>query len=1002
MKNTTIRSLFTITLLSSVLSNFLSSQNTGVETGLIMSDTIGIVSDSIRDADEPGIPDTIPDRSRSVVTISGTMPETPGISLPPSPDAAALGKYGQYPVTLSNGLVQIDIPLYTIELPKISLPVSISYHASGIKVNELPSTVGLGWALNAGGVITRSMKGIPDNNFGSQPSLYRTRNWLLTNMDTTSRINYLQNKYKDERTGAYDTESDVYYYNVAGMTGSFRFDVYGNVVQIPMTKNRIIGTPMNNSSSFTIIGDDGTEYCFNDRELTDTFSGMGTYISAWYLTFIKTTDGRKIDFDYIEDTNPYTDYFVNYQLEVSHDSPYPHDLTSSTTFVQNNTTKLLQAIRFPNGSINFSYNSDRKDRRKYRLTGIEVKQNNQRVKAYSLEHGYFSPSSSLTHSQASTNNRDQYRLKLDKLIMRDASHLSVGAYNFSYNSSAYLPAYINTYGLAPNYGGAEKRYFGQDYWGYYNGVATNGNLFTCHVGENRYNITVPQANRMPNEHYTKACILEEITFPTGGKTRFEYEIHKYDLQGEGKPAGGLRIKQVTSYSDNATITRVYDYQPGRVNLVGWEQPSGDRYSQGHLDGSSSIKVYDYYQSESPVPLAYSGGSSVYYSNVTEYEGSATTNYYGKTEYLFNSAGIDIDYLCPCMLPTIGDYPFFPYLEYRFYDRGWKRGQLQKTKVYKQTGTTFSLIKETRYTYNNLISTEKHMVGFKAFANVSPSQNFVNTNTYPFNHAEYLYQYMNLEVETGLIKLKKIEETDYLDGVAVTQTTEHFYDRLSNQYEVTETHQTRSDGKILKTSYTYPKDINTGVYNAMASLNMLTPVIKKTERLDTNFIEETETVYKSWSVMNGYAPSVIKQKRGTGSVQTKVEYVLVDAKGNPVFVTLNGTDNVVYLWGYNHQYVIAKIENISYTTFTNTIGQALVNSLASSASPNMTTVNNLRNSLPGSLVTTYTYKPLIGVTAITDPKGLTTTYEYDSYNRLKTVKDPSGNIIEEYTYNYRNK
>jgi len=42
------------------------------------------------------------------------------------------------------------------------VPVSLSYHASGIRVQETAGWAGLGWALNAGGVITRTVQGAPD------------------------------------------------------------------------------------------------------------------------------------------------------------------------------------------------------------------------------------------------------------------------------------------------------------------------------------------------------------------------------------------------------------------------------------------------------------------------------------------------------------------------------------------------------------------------------------------------------------------------------------------------------------------------------------------------------------------------------------------------------------------------------------------------------------------------------------------------------------------------
>ena len=80
----------------------------------------------------------------------------------PSPQSAAYARYGEYPVDHSTGVPKIEIPIYTLNTGDYELPISISYHASGIKVLDVSGPVGLGWTLNAGGVITRTVCGAPD------------------------------------------------------------------------------------------------------------------------------------------------------------------------------------------------------------------------------------------------------------------------------------------------------------------------------------------------------------------------------------------------------------------------------------------------------------------------------------------------------------------------------------------------------------------------------------------------------------------------------------------------------------------------------------------------------------------------------------------------------------------------------------------------------------------------------------------------------------------------
>ena len=65
------------------------------------------------------------------------------------------------------------------------------------------------------------------------------------------------------------------------------------------------------------------------------------------------------------------------------------------------------------------------------------------------------------------------------------------------------------------------------------------------------------------------------------------------------------------------------------------------------------------------------------------------------------------------------------------------------------------------------------------------------------------------------------------------------------------------------------------------------------------------------------------------------------------------------------------------------------------------MNKLRIALPLTQITSYTYKKLVGISSITDPRGQTVYYHYDDFNRLEFVKDDSGNILTNNQYNYKN-
>ena len=82
---------------------------------------------------------------------------------PPSPEAAELTKYITYPVNLSNGLIQTSIPLYEIVDGDIRIPITLDYHASGLKPNMRSGHwLDDGWSLSTGPSLSRTINGVAD------------------------------------------------------------------------------------------------------------------------------------------------------------------------------------------------------------------------------------------------------------------------------------------------------------------------------------------------------------------------------------------------------------------------------------------------------------------------------------------------------------------------------------------------------------------------------------------------------------------------------------------------------------------------------------------------------------------------------------------------------------------------------------------------------------------------------------------------------------------------
>ena len=130
--------------------------------------------------------------------------------VPPSPNVASLGKYGDIPVSLYTGIPSISIPLYDIKNGDLNLPVSISYHSGGVKVEEVASPVGLGWTLNATGIMGRNIRGLQDeSNYWYPIAPANSVEGIMSSGNAT-----LQSQLAaDVEAGYRDGEADIYYYN---------------------------------------------------------------------------------------------------------------------------------------------------------------------------------------------------------------------------------------------------------------------------------------------------------------------------------------------------------------------------------------------------------------------------------------------------------------------------------------------------------------------------------------------------------------------------------------------------------------------------------------------------------------------------------------------------------------------------------------------------------------------------------------------------------------------
>jgi len=165
----------------------------------------------------------------------------PGDELFATPSVTAFQSNSFLPTNLYTGKLNVDIPIFTIKSGNLNVPISISYNASGIKLDEYASNVGMGWNLNAGGSIIRIVKDIedhkitesywsePDDDFGVFPYAYISQKGYLKDCgdyvnENTAPVNSPQAFWKspcNNRNMRIDASPDMFFVNASGISSSF-------------------------------------------------------------------------------------------------------------------------------------------------------------------------------------------------------------------------------------------------------------------------------------------------------------------------------------------------------------------------------------------------------------------------------------------------------------------------------------------------------------------------------------------------------------------------------------------------------------------------------------------------------------------------------------------------------------------------------------------------------------------------------------------------------------
>ncbi|MCI5055505.1 MAG: DUF6443 domain-containing protein [Flavobacteriales bacterium] len=526
--------------------------------------------------------------------------------LPQSPEAASLGKYGNIPISTYNGTATISIPIHTIQVDGISVPISLSYHSSGIGVDEQSSSVGLGWSLNAGGVLTRAYNGsTSDNIYEQKIEPYETDDWVshenqtvtafhqsgskTFNMDLT--FGYLTEQFSLKSiyasntdygiysqdgiddfssimTGVNEGQPDIYTFNVLGTSGKFTvrngevsFFQKSDLKVIPGDPEGIGATP-GSSDGWTVYGTNGLVYYFGFLERISDKTLVKTFAKNYYLEAIHSIfSNETIVFEYYQEPAILAFPTISQTIEQCDElgtgagghlcDGFLSSPTSTFTETKYQPTH-VKSISYNGGKVEFLYGTREDIIGDKKLEEVRVYGNlNQLIKKTVFDYSYFVGNSiygdwlsDYSFFNYITQDERAKRLRLDRVQEFGSGTSSIPPYVFTYNT-ADLPY---------------KSGFAKDYWGFFNGETSNSNFlpnlnrFYNNLSENLQYVYAynNMAERGPNETFTKAGILETIKYPTGGTSNFEYELHEYQLSPHenAKEYLGKKVESVQDYDDD--------------------------------------------------------------------------------------------------------------------------------------------------------------------------------------------------------------------------------------------------------------------------------------------------------------------------------------------------------------------------------------------------------------------------------------------------------------------
>ena len=940
----------------------------------------------------------------SAVTAQLTSPlvNTP---IPPSPNSAAFRQFAGYTPNLATGTVNVPIPLYDIKVGDFTLPLSMQYYTQGIKMTDDPYPLGYGWVFSPGLRITRTIMGRPD--------MYHTFDVQQSPEDAFTYGKKAMYDYEQHLHSGWDyddvtdTQHDVFTLHLPHGNYTFFLEKDANGKWNAVTADNLLKIEVESVLAFKVTDGNGIVYHFGGGELNDNPCYElyhGRYATSWMLRQIVLPGAnRTIDFEWDEVYHSALVYgpFLGGDILEDHKEQYhnvPDDTNPTYTsaseaglvchFGEYNEVLHLKQVRFPGGQVDFTYKSTTNPLLEKILVtnmfGTAVRQ---------IDFDYGTGS--------------------DERLLMSVDFSDEGVYAFDYHASRFS-GNLNA----------------QDWWGYYNGKANTE--LVPQIWLKTYNSSIPgastsyqqygSADRSINATAMQANMLTKVTYPTGGYTAFEYEPHRFTgslTTNEGlgtlsrfrlTEGGGLRIKKMTSSAGgNApAVVKNYTYGTGGNGLANViYEPTLETFIDelnAYSYGTDNYGVnYGYnhrnliVNSQSNYMRGAMNTPALWYPTVTESVAGE-----GKTVYTYSRKVSENTTFTDKHLDFDNRYPLA-------YNNLFSKGcLLTEEAVYNAAN---DLLRKTTYDYSVVEESDKQLNGVlvtrTGISRLSEGPDLQYTDNWEILHdgviltgcvPEDPYLLSPLTVRFRYERLDNVTTVDYSGSSSLTATTSYTY----SGYQVASKSVTTSEGSTMTEEYYYPKDYaqapsgQQSILKAMRDKNILEPAFKTTQKMNGS----TQYVRSEYALFHNsfYKPSKVYSWKGSGDEALRGSYEY-DTAANLCGITRGTLQKTAVAWGYGSTLPVAVVEGMNYASLTSLAGSTVMNGLnGSTAAAVSSALSSLRTKAgSGGLVTTYTYQPLVGMLARTEPNRNVTEYVYDNARRLERQKDKDGKVVEQYTY-----